>query len=134
MAYLEQRKQLVRLVFKIYSQSSSVVSKISFDCEVPALFTSKSKAPKFSLTKENNAATSFSELTSAALKNTLVLNDFRSSKVSLKASLSSLSFKMISAPFSAKTSAIPLPIPLAAPVIKAIFPFNSLINKNLYHL
>ena len=65
MAAREQSIPLVRLVRIMRSQSSSVISKISRGCDVPALLTRISTLPKVSMIFANSARTSSASLTSA---------------------------------------------------------------------
>ena len=64
-AALEQRKQLLRFVSMRNCQSSSVTSKMSFGCDVPALFTRISRRPNSSATVAKSLFTSSSTATFA---------------------------------------------------------------------
>lgn len=64
-AACEQRKQLVRFVRMIRSQSSGVISKMSLGWEVPALLTRMSSRPNWPMAALNSCSAPWAVLTSA---------------------------------------------------------------------
>ena len=115
------RNMLVRFVFSTALNSSAVVSKsVLLSCH-PALFTTMSSFPYVRAAVSKAACTSASFPTShrqnAASPPSLTMAFATSCPLA-----SSLSAKTIRAPSAAKRRAAAAPMPLAAPVMMAVFP------------
>ena len=104
------------------SQSSFFILKISESLFIPALFTSISILPNFSIHDSITLFASSGFDTSAFTTNALL----PTASIFLAVSDALVTFSVItrSAPSSASAMAIDFPIPFAAPVTTAIFPFR----------
>ena len=110
------------------NSDASVVEIGPLEPTIPALFMTISNLPKVDAASSISSFTSFSSVTSQYLKAALSpISDDRSSPSSLW-----ISPMMTNAPSSVNLSAVAFPIPDAAPVTTATFPFNLIIPLFLH--
>ena len=118
---LTHRKVLLRLVFNTWSQSSGLMSSIFACGKMPALEHSTSTPPNFFTVCATSFLTSSKSVTSHFL-NSAVQPAATSSLTAFLPSAAPRAAIITFAPWRANTRAMPLPMPLLAPVTMTLRP------------